>query len=305
MEQAGGPLCDCTGRILKTLIKFLACLFGADMDPERSGRSGCHRETVPLALSATLNFRQLKSAQRKTRQAQHQGLAQPRNLVHHDGKSTDDEQPDADRLSFDKERELILDDARYVFEYVTEQLSSVAALKQKFARWKRDFGESYVQAYIPLCLVKLLVPFVRLQMVAWNPIEEGLFLDKPASSESCGWDDALLFYGEDTTEGPDLCLLPRIVERVVLPKMSDKKLLEDYPTVNAQSRHLQLVSMLPTSWLRGSQLAQLQLLTRFLRLYLPHLEGVFGSSNLGPDMHARDPLEEVGELLASLTDKTK
>lgn len=69
--------------------------------------------------------------------------------------------------------ELILDDARHVFEDVTEHFSNVASLKQKFERWKQDFGESYEQAYIPLCLVKLLVPFVRLQMVAWNPIEVG------------------------------------------------------------------------------------------------------------------------------------
>ncbi|KAL3171504.1 hypothetical protein MRX96_013708 [Rhipicephalus microplus] len=110
------------------------------------------------------------------------------------------------------------------------------------------------------------------------------------------------------------------------------KNVENVETVEKCTR---LVSTLPTSWLRGSQLPQLQLLTRFLRLYLPHLEGVFGSSNLGPDMHARfykqafleycggtldgqghmskpfsfffprDPLEEVQELLASLTDKTK
>ncbi|XP_075732392.1 PAX3- and PAX7-binding protein 1-like [Rhipicephalus microplus] len=305
----------------------------------------------------------------KAREAQHQSLAQPRNLVHHGGMSTDDEQLDADRLSFDKERELILDDARHVFEDVTEQFSSVTALKQKFERWKGDFGKSYEQAYIPLCLVKLLVSFVRLQMVAWNPIE------KPESPESCGWYNALLFCGEDTPEDPDLCLLPRIVERVLLPKMAGltsenvwhrmsstqtlnlvwtaKKLVEDYPTVNAQSRHLQnfmakmaarigraldedvyiplypkevlenrpgtpaaffhrqfwsclkLVSTLPTPWLRESQLPQLELLTRFLRLYLQHLEGVSGSSNLGPDMHARNALEEVGKLLASLTDKTK
>ncbi|KAL3171309.1 hypothetical protein MRX96_013531 [Rhipicephalus microplus] len=187
----------------------------------------------------------------KAREAQHEGLAQPRNLVHHGGMSTDDEQPDADRLSFDKERELILDDARHVFEDVTEQFSSVAALKQKFERWKRDFGESYEQAYIPLCLVKLLVSFVRLQMVALNPIEAGLSQ-------------------RDTVE-----------------------------------KCTRLVSTLPTPWLRGSQLSQLEFLTRFLRLYLQHLEGVSGSSNLGPDMHARNALEEVGKLLASLTDKTK
>ncbi|KAL3171324.1 hypothetical protein MRX96_013544 [Rhipicephalus microplus] len=249
--------------------------------------------------------------------------------MHHDGMSTDDEQPDADRLSFDKKRELILDDARHVFEYVTEQLSSVAALKQKFEHWKRDFGESYEQACIPLCLVKLLVPFVRLQVAVWNPIE------KPESPESCRWDDAFLFYGEDTSEDPDLCLLPRIVEHVLLPKngwsfwsclklmknvLSWQGLLAEEPLKELSlcgllNRYLmvalqaglskRVVSTLPTSRLGGSQLPQLQLLTRFLRLYLPHLVGVSGSSNLGPDMHASNALQVVRKLLASLTDKAK
>lgn len=354
---------------------------------------------------------------RKAREAQQQGLAQQRSLAHYEGMSTDDEQPDADRLAFDKERELILDDAHHVFEDVTEQFSSVAALKLRFERWKTEFGESYEQAYIPLCLVKLLVPFVRLHTVAWNPIE------KPESLESSVWYETLLFYGHDIPDDPDLCLLPRVIERVLLPKMAAlaekvwdpmsssqtlnlvrtaKKLVEDYPTVSAQSRHLQnflakvaarisraldedvyiplypkevlenrsgapaaffhrqfwsclklmknvlswqgllaeeplkelslcsllnrylivalqaclaqrdtiekctrVLSTLPTAWLRGSPLPQLELLTRFLRLYQQHLEGLCTSSALGPDMHARDALEEVGKLLASLSDKAK
>ncbi|XP_077487608.1 PAX3- and PAX7-binding protein 1 [Amblyomma americanum] len=354
---------------------------------------------------------------RKAREAQQQGLVQQRSLAHYEGMSTDDEQPDADRLAFDKERELILDDARHVFEDVTEQFSSVASLKLRFERWKAEFGESYEQAYIPLCLVKLLVPFVRLHTVAWNPIE------KPESLENSAWYETLLFYGQDSPDDPDLCLLPRVVERVLLPKMSAlaekvwdpmsstqtlnlvrtaKKLVEDYPTVGAQSRHLQnflakvaarisraldedvyiplypkevlenrsgapaaffhrqfwsclklmknvlswqgllaeeplkelslcsllnrylivalqaciaqrdtvekctrVVSTLPTAWLRGNPLPQLELLTRFLRLYRKHLEGLCASSALGPDMHARDALEEVGKLLASLSDKAK
>lgn len=354
---------------------------------------------------------------RKVREAQQQGLVQQRSLAHYEGMSTDDEQPDADRLAFDKERELILDDARHVFEDVTEQFSNVAALKLRFERWKTEFGESYEQAYIPLCLVKLLVPFVRLHTVAWNPIE------KPESLESSVWYETLLFYGQDSPDDPDLCLLPRVIERVLLPKMAAlaekvwdpmsstqtlnlvrtaKKLVEDYPTVGAQSRHLQnfltkvaarisraldedvyiplypkevlenrsgapaaffhrqfwsclklmknvlswqgllaeeplkelslcslqnrylivalqaclaqrdtiekctrVLSTLPTAWLRGSPLPQLELLTRFLRLYRQHLEGLCASSALGPDMHARDALEEVGKLLASLSDKAK
>lgn len=354
---------------------------------------------------------------RKAREAQQQGLTQQRSLAHYEGMSTDDEQPDADRLAFDKERELILDDARHVFEDVTEQFSSVASLKLRFERWKTEFGESYEQAYIPLCLVKLLVPFVRLHIVAWNPIE------KPESLESSAWYETLLFYGQDPPDDSDLYLLPRVIERVLLPKMAAlaekvwdpmsstqtlnlvrtaKKLVEDYPTVGAQSRHLQnflakvaarigraldedvyiplypkevlenrsgapaaffhrqfwsclklmknvlswqgllaeeplkelslcsllnrylivalqaclaqrdttekctrVLSTLPTAWLRGSPLPQLELLTRFLRLYKQHLEGLCASLALGPDMHARDALEEVGKLLASLPDKGK
>lgn len=355
---------------------------------------------------------------RKAREAQQQGLAQQRSLAHYEGMSTDDEQPDADRMAFDKERELILDDARHVFEDVTEQFSGVAALKQRFEVWKTDYGQSYEQAYIPLCLVKLLVPFVRLHMVAWNPIE------KPEMPESFGWYETLLFYGNDSPDDPDLCLLPRVVERVLLPKMAAlaekvwdplsstqtlnlvraaKKLSEDYPTIGAHSRHTQnflakvaarisraidedvyiplypkevlenrsgapaaflhrqfwsclklmknvlswqgllaeeplkelslcsllnrylivalqaclsqrdtvekcnrVVSTLPTAWLRGDPLPQLELLTRFLRLYRQHLDGLCASSStLGPDMHAREAVEEVKKLLAQLTEKGK
>ncbi|XP_075735143.1 intron Large complex component GCFC2-like isoform X3 [Rhipicephalus microplus] len=97
----------------------------------------------------------------------------------------------------------------------------------------------------------------------------------------------------------ELCLCSLLSRYLIVALQAD---LSQRDTVEKCTR---LVSTLPTSWLRGSQLPQLELLTCFLRLYLQHLEGVPGSSNLGPDMHARDALEEVGKLLASLTDKTK
>ncbi|XP_029847365.3 PAX3- and PAX7-binding protein 1 [Ixodes scapularis] len=208
------------------------------------------------------NSRNWRAAEREGRRVRRRKAREAKKscttLAHQEGMSTDDEQPDTEVLAFNKEIEVILDDARHVFEDVTEDFSSVTALKLKFERWKLEFEESYEQAYIPLCLVKLLVPFVRLQLVTWNPV------DKPESLESCPWYEALLFYGDSSenldVEDPDLCLIPRIVERVVLPKMAAlaekvwdpmssnqtlnlvrtaKKLVEDYPMVGGHSRHMQ------------------------------------------------------------------
>ncbi|KAL3243446.1 hypothetical protein MRX96_020513 [Rhipicephalus microplus] len=214
----------------------------------------------------------------KAREAQHQSLAQPRNLVHHGGMSTDDEQLDADRLSFDKERELILDDARHVFEDVTEQFSSVTALKQKFERWKGDFdGCTSENVWHRMSSTQTL-------NLVWTA--KKLVEDYPTvNAQSRHLQNFMAKMAARIGRALD--------EDVYIP-LYPKEVLENRPGTPAAFFHrqfwscLKLVSTLPTPWLRESQLPQLELLTRFLRLYLQHLEGVSGSSNLGPDMHARD-----------------
>uniref|UniRef100_A0A2R5LD21 Putative transcriptional regulator binding to the gc-rich sequence n=1 Tax=Ornithodoros turicata TaxID=34597 RepID=A0A2R5LD21_9ACAR len=198
--------------------------------------------------------RNRRAAEREGRRVRRRKVreSQKGTMPHYEGMSTDDEEPDACLVALSKEKESILDDTRHVFDDVVEDFSSVTALKLKFERWKIEEPDSYERAYVNLCLVKLLAPYVRLQLVSWNPLEGVL--------EGSAWYEALLFYGEPVAKDPDLCLIPRIMERVLVPKLSAfaekvwdpmsgkqtlnlvrvaKKLLEDYPNVGGQSPHVQ------------------------------------------------------------------
>ena len=58
-----------------------------------------------------------------------------------------------------------------MFDDVVEDFSSVEAVKRRFEQWKFTYGDCYREAYISLCLPKLFAPFVRLQLLHWNPFE--------------------------------------------------------------------------------------------------------------------------------------
>uniref|UniRef100_A0A8C6X734 PAX3 and PAX7 binding protein 1 n=1 Tax=Naja naja TaxID=35670 RepID=A0A8C6X734_NAJNA len=113
---------------------------------------------------------------------------------------------------------------------------------------------------IGLCLPKLLNPLIRLQLLTWNPLE-----DKCQDFESMLWFESLLFYGceeyDQEKDDADVSLLPTIVERVLLPKLTvlaenvwdpfsttqtsrmiaiTQKLINGYPTVvHAENKNTQ------------------------------------------------------------------
>ena len=58
-----------------------------------------------------------------------------------------------------------------VFEDVVEEFWKLSLIKQRFEEWKFGVPASYEQVYVPLFLPKLFAPFVRLQLLQWNPLE--------------------------------------------------------------------------------------------------------------------------------------
>jgi len=44
-------------------------------------------------------------------------------------------------------------------------------IRGRFDQWKKDYPDSYSEAFIGLCLPKLFTPFVKLELVCWNPLE--------------------------------------------------------------------------------------------------------------------------------------
>eukprot|EP00752_Nemacystus_decipiens_P001258 g1256.t1 len=64
----------------------------------------------------------------------------------------------------------VLEAADMVMEDVDDSVKSVSAVKTLFEDWKRRHGEQYAQAYCTLTLPDLLAPFVRLELVRWDPL---------------------------------------------------------------------------------------------------------------------------------------
>ncbi|OQR73752.1 GC-rich sequence DNA-binding factor 1-like [Tropilaelaps mercedesae] len=135
---------------------------------------------------------------------------------HNEGMSSDDEEGETERRQLASHREQVLADGSHVFDDVNDDFSQLKVMLTQFEEWKMYFNESYQEAYIPICVLKLVVPFVRLEMLAWNPLEN------PEAIEKCEWYKELLFFGqkiEDKDES-DLNIIPKVVERAILPKLS-------------------------------------------------------------------------------------
>lgn len=58
-----------------------------------------------------------------------------------------------------------------VFEDVVDEFSTLPTIRQHFERWKAGYADSYSQAFMSLCLPKVIAPFARLQMLMWSPLQ--------------------------------------------------------------------------------------------------------------------------------------
>ncbi|XP_045198488.1 PAX3- and PAX7-binding protein 1-like [Mercenaria mercenaria] len=205
--------------------------------------------------------RQRRIAEREARRARRRRAREGKNIMgHHEGLSSDDEENQSEITKYSQERDEIVNRASELFEDVMDDFSDTDCVREKFMSWKHKYGDTYREAYIGLCLPKLVNPFVRLQLISWNPFDE-----RCKDFEEMRWFDSLLFYGFEEGETidkdeDDNKLIPAIIDKVVLPKLSYlaenvwdplstshtcrfvklvKKLLKDYPTVNANSKNTQ------------------------------------------------------------------
>ncbi|XP_066065482.1 PAX3- and PAX7-binding protein 1 isoform X2 [Chamaea fasciata] len=205
-----------------------------------------------------------RTAEREARRARRrQAREQTGKMADHlEGLSSDDEETSTDITNFNLERDRILKESSKVFEDVVESFCSIDCIKSQFEAWRSKYFASYKDAYIGLCLPKLFNPLIRLQLLTWTPLE-----GKCRDFETMLWFESLLFYGceelEQVKDDADISLLPTIVERVVLPKLTViseniwdpfsttqtsrmvaivQKLIDGYPSVvNAENKNTQML----------------------------------------------------------------
>ncbi|KAK1171822.1 GC-rich sequence DNA-binding factor 2-like [Acipenser oxyrinchus oxyrinchus] len=138
-----------------------------------------------------------------------------------DGLYSDDEVDPANMAEFQKKRDDVLCESRKIFDDVHEDFHNIKDILSKFDQWRGRFADSYYDAYIGLCLPKLLGPLICYQLIDWNPLKEDCedFATMPwytAVEQFCYGRE---HEGSEIKDNPDMKMLPSVIERTIFPKI--------------------------------------------------------------------------------------
>uniref|UniRef100_A0A7C9AF43 GCF C-terminal domain-containing protein n=1 Tax=Opuntia streptacantha TaxID=393608 RepID=A0A7C9AF43_OPUST len=163
--------------------------------------------------------RRAAARQRRRARSDSKRISAVKNNVSHtkmEGESSTDESDD-DSKAYKSSRDLLLQTAEGIFSDAAQEYSQLSLVKERFERWKRLYSGSYRDAYMSLSIPAIFSPYVRLELLKWDPLHEDVdFYDMR-------WHSLLFDFGvpEDGSEfGPDDAdadLVPSLVEKVALP----------------------------------------------------------------------------------------
>ncbi|KAH9624477.1 hypothetical protein KSS87_000847 [Heliosperma pusillum] len=133
-----------------------------------------------------------------------------------EGESSTDESEN-ENVAYQSNRDILIQTAGDVFSDASEEYSQLSSVKEIFERWKRLYAGSYRDAYISLSIPSIFSPYVRLELLKWDPLHEDTdFIDMR-------WHSLLFDYGvpadgsEFSSDDVDADLIPGLVEKVALP----------------------------------------------------------------------------------------
>ncbi|KAM7484520.1 hypothetical protein LguiA_000529 [Lonicera macranthoides] len=133
-----------------------------------------------------------------------------------EGESSTDES-DSESTAYKSNHDELLQTAGQVFSDAAEEYSQLSVVKERFERWKKDYASSYNDAYMSLSVPDIFSPYVRLELLKWDPLhEDSDFFDMK-------WHSLLFDYGltEDenkmSEDDADANLIPELVEKVAIP----------------------------------------------------------------------------------------
>ena len=70
--------------------------------------------------------------------------------------------------------EEIKTESEHLFDDVSDEFSQYKQIQNLFEQWKYQQNESYMDAFIEICLPKLFSPLIRREMIDWTPFEVSL-----------------------------------------------------------------------------------------------------------------------------------
>ncbi|KAI4302216.1 hypothetical protein MLD38_037994 [Melastoma candidum] len=167
-----------------------------------------------MDMNRRAEARQRRKARFESRRLSSMDVDSPLQKI--EGESSTDES-DTETRAYKSNRDLLLQTADQIFDDSAEEFAQLSEVIKKFEKWKRDYARSYSDAYMSLSVPDIFSPYVRLELLRWDPLhEEADFFDMK-------WHTLLFNYGlpEDGSnvgyDDPDSDLVPGLVEKVALP----------------------------------------------------------------------------------------
>uniref|UniRef100_A0ACD5WHY3 Uncharacterized protein n=1 Tax=Avena sativa TaxID=4498 RepID=A0ACD5WHY3_AVESA len=134
------------------------------------------------------------------------------NSEHVEGELSTDES-DTDSSAYLSNRDELLKTADVVFSDAAEEYSSLTIVKDKFEGWKTQYPLAYRDAHVALSVPSVFTPYVRLELLKWDP------LHKTTDLLDMEWPNILLDYDvqEIDPNDSDINLVGILAEKVALP----------------------------------------------------------------------------------------
>ena len=131
------------------------------------------------------------------------------------------EESEGEREAYVARRAEIVGAVRGVFRDASEEFGRLESMRDRLEEWKKKFPETYRAAYVSLTAPTLFAPYVRLELLTWDP------LHAKADFRDMEWYKLLFNYGvpeegeeeegEADPSDPDADLVPTLVKKVALP----------------------------------------------------------------------------------------
>ncbi|KZV30463.1 hypothetical protein F511_23470 [Dorcoceras hygrometricum] len=143
-----------------------------------------------------------------------------RSFAQMEGESSTDES-DSESTAYESTRNQLLQVADKILSDAEEEYSQFSVVAERFDRWKKVYASSYCDAYMSLSIPSIFSPYVRLELLKWDPLhEDSDFIDM-------AWHSVLFDYGvpgngisngrDDSEADADANLIPVLVEKLAIP----------------------------------------------------------------------------------------
>ncbi|KAJ1694676.1 hypothetical protein LUZ63_011374 [Rhynchospora breviuscula] len=194
----------------------------------------------------TLQLRKEGKKRRLARQESKRMKLNENNSIIEGELSTDES--DSESAAYLSSRGEHLQTADKIFSDASNEYSNLKDVKERFEGWKQLYASVYRNAYVSDSVLAVFAPFVRLELVKWDPLYQ--FTDFLGMK----WHKELFEYGflESKDEDSDMNLVPCLVEKVALPIFHHEiahcwDVLSTKQTQNAVSSANMLISYLSPS----------------------------------------------------------